>query len=99
MALEKSTNQQLVDYVKKNLAKGYTLDALRYSLVKQGYSRTSVDKSIELANREMAASAPKMVEKPVVKYQVIDDNEMAAKVAAQDAKPGFWKRFFRGFRD
>ena len=26
MALEKSTNQQLVDYIKKNLSKGYTLD-------------------------------------------------------------------------
>lgn len=96
--LEKSTNQQLVDYIKKNLSKGYTLDALRYSLVKQGYSRTSVDKSIELANRELAATAPKMVEKPQVKWETIDDNEMASKVAANDSKPGFWKRFLGGFK-
>lgn len=93
-----NTNQQLVEYVKKNLAKGYTIDALRYSLVKQGYSRTSVDKSIDLANREMAASAPKLIEKPVVRFQTIDDNEMAAKVAANDDKPGFWKRLFSGFK-
>jgi len=98
MISEKSTNQQLVDYIKKNLAKGYTLDALRYSLVKQGYSRTSVDKSIDTANREMASQAPKMVEKPVVKWETIDDGEMAAKVAAQDNKPGFWKRLFSGFK-
>lgn len=98
MLSEKSTNQQLIDYIKKNLAKGYTLDALRYSLVKQGYSRTSVDKSIDLANREMAAAAPKMVEKPVVKWEVIDDNEMAAKVAANNGKLGFWKRLFNGFK-
>lgn len=89
-----NTNQQLVDYIKKNLSKGYTIDALRYSLVKQGYSRTSVDKSIDLANREMAAQAPKMVEKPVIKWETIDDNEMAAKVAAQNSKPGFWRRLF-----
>lgn len=89
-----NTNQQLVDYIKKNLAKGYTLDALRYSLVKQGYSRTSVDKSIELANRELAAQAPKMVEKPVIKWETIDNSDMAAKVAANDSKPGFFKRLF-----
>ena len=94
MSSSVNTNQQLVDYIKKNLSKGYTLDALRYSLVKQGYSRTSVDKSIELANRELAVQAPKMVEKPQVKWEVIDDNEMASKVAANDSKPGFWKRLF-----
>ncbi len=98
MALEKSTNQQLVDYIKKNLSKGYTLDALRYSLVKQGYSRTSVDKSIELANRELAATAPKMVEKPAVKWEVLDNEDMAAKVAANESKPGFFKRFLSGFK-
>lgn len=89
-----NTNQQLADYIKKNLAKGYTLDSLRFSLVKQGYSRTSIEKSIEIANKQLASSAPKMEEKPVVKYEIIDEEEMKRKVAEQEGKKGFWKRLF-----
>ncbi|MBM3247204.1 hypothetical protein FJZ17_01515 [Candidatus Pacearchaeota archaeon] len=93
MSNPENQNQKLADYVKKNISKGYTLDALRYSLLHQGYSRTSVEKAIEIANRQLAAQAPKMSEKPVIKYETIDDEEMAAKIAAQD-KPSFWKRLF-----
>lgn len=90
-------NQQLADYIKKNLAKGYTVDSLRFSLVKQGYSRTSIEKSIEMANQQLATSAPKMVEKPTISYQVLDDNDMAARVAAQDAaSKGFFSRIWHG---
>lgn len=92
---EKGQNQQLADYIKKNLVKGYTADALRYSLLKQGYSRTSVEKAIEIANRQLAESAPKMEEKPVVKWEVIDDNDMKQKVAEQDGESrGFFSRLW-----
>lgn len=97
MANPTNQNQQLADYIKKNLAKGYTVDSLRFSLVKQGYSRTSIEKSIEMANQQLASSAPKMVEKPTITYQVLDDNEMAAKVAAQDASEGFFSKLKRKF--
>lgn len=98
MVNETSQNQQLADYVKKNIAKGYTSDALKFSLIKQGYSRTSVEKSIELANKQLAESAPKMNEKPVVKYEVIDSGELAAKMAAQDANKGFFGRIASWFK-
>lgn len=65
--------QQLADYIKKNLAKGYTLDALRFSLIEQGYSRISVEKAIEVANQQLAASAPLMKEKPQINYKVIPE--------------------------
>jgi len=88
-------NQQLADYIKKNLSKGYTQDSLKYSLIKQGYSRTSVEKAMELANKQLASNAPRMVEKPVVRFQTIDDDEMAAKMAAQDAaNRGFFGRIW-----
>lgn len=97
MANPVNQNQQLADYIKKNMTKGYTADSLKFSLMTQGYSRTSVEKAIELANKQLAESAPKMVEKPTVKYEVIDSDEMAAKVAAQDnAGKGFWRRLFGG---
>jgi hypothetical protein len=92
---EKGQNQQLADYVKKNLLKGYTADALKYSLLKQGYSRTSVEKSIELANKQLAESAPKMEEKPVVKWEVVDDDDMKQRVANQDgAGQGFFSKLW-----
>ena len=91
MANPVNQNQQLADYIKKNLAKGYTADSLKFSLISQGYSRTCVEKAIEIANKQLADSAPKMVEKPTVKYEVIDSDEMAAKVAAQDGKGFFGK--------
>lgn len=90
--LEKSQNQQIADYFKKNLAKGYTPDALKFSLLKQGYSKTSVEKAYETASRQQAHTAPKMVEKPTITYSY-DEEELKRKVAEQDS--GFFKRIWR----
>jgi SOS response regulatory protein OraA/RecX len=89
-----NTNQQLADHIKKNLSKGYTLDSLRYSLLQQGYSRTTVEKAIEIANKQLAETAPRMIEKPVIKYEVINNDDMASKIAAQDASEGFFSRMW-----
>lgn len=62
--------RQLVDYFKKNLPKGYTPDALKFALLRQGYSRTMVDKALRMANEEMAASAPVIKEEPKIIYEV-----------------------------
>ena len=77
--------QQLADYFKKNLSKGYTLDSLRFSLMNQGYSRISINKAIELANEQLAAVAPVMKEKPQIIYKSIPE-------AIEE--PGFFKRFW-----
>ena len=97
MPTQENTNQKLADYIKKNISKGYTMDALRFSLLNQGYSKTSVEKAIEIANKQLAAQAPKISDKPVIKYETVDDAEMAAKVAAQE-KPGFFARLFGGLK-
>jgi len=90
-------NQQLADYIKKNISKGYTIESLKYSLMQQGYSRTSVEKAMQIANKQMAENAPKMSEKPIIKYEVISDEDMAKKVAEQDNK-GFFRRIFDWFK-
>ena len=91
----KNQNQQLADYIKKNVSKGYTIESLKYSLMQQGYSRTSVEKAIEIANKQIGASAQRIQEKPIIKYQIVDDEEMARKVAAQDAaNQGFFKKIW-----
>lgn len=77
MTTEESYIQQLADYIKRNLAKGYTLDSLKISLEQQEYSRTSIENATKLANEQLAKSAPAMKEKPKIKYEIIDDIEQS----------------------
>ena len=65
-----SSVRQLANYIKRNLAKGYTLDALKMSLEQQEYSRTAIEQAIKLANEQLSKQAPKMIEKPVIKYEI-----------------------------
>jgi len=86
MALRKEDYlQKVVDYIKRNLAKGYTIDALRWALVKQGHSRTLVEKAIELTQKQLAASAPKLEPAPAPKIEI----------EREEKKRGFWARLFR----
>jgi len=81
--------QQLADYIKKNISKGYTADSLRWALINQGHSKLEIDKAIKLANEQLAASAPKMVEKPMIKVEV---------EPPIPEKQGFWSRIKSWFR-
>ena len=81
--------KKIVEYVKKNLKKGYTLESLKWALVDQGYSRTLVDLAIKDANLELSKEAPVLSEKPVITHEVIDENNTATEV-----KKSWWRRFF-----
>jgi len=84
-----SYKRKLVDYFKKNLAKGYTVDSLKWALINQGYSRAAVDIAIQQANKELAEKAPVLKEKPVIKYEIIDEYDNPIKI-----KKSWWKRLF-----
>ena len=71
MRREESYLLQLADYIKKNLAKGYTMDSLKWALINQGHSKVEVAKALELANRELAKQAPILKEKPVIQVETI----------------------------
>ncbi|MBS3079374.1 hypothetical protein J4218_04590, partial [Candidatus Pacearchaeota archaeon] len=79
------------EYVKRNIAKGYTLDSLKFSLMSQGYSRVSVEKAIDLANEQLAYKAPIMKEKPQISYRTFPVTQI------EEEKPGFFKKLFRKF--
>lgn len=70
MEQPKNLIDQLAEHIKKNIAKGYTLEALKFSLMNQGYSRISVETAIDKANQQLAASAPEMKEKPQIIYKI-----------------------------
>jgi hypothetical protein len=78
--------QQLADYFKKNLAKGYTLDSLRFSLINQGYSRISINKAVEIANEQLANSAPVIKEKPQITYKAYSED------GSIESNVGFFKQ-------
>jgi len=81
--------KKIIDYLKKNLKKGYTLESLRWALIGQGYSKTSVERAIEEFNKELARKAPILKEEPVIKYEIVDENDRPIKI-----KKSFWKRIF-----
>ena len=80
--------EQLVDYFKKNLKKGYTEESLKFALMRQGYSRTSIDQALTEANKLISREAPILREKPSISYEILDEHNKPVK------KRSFWKRLF-----
>ncbi len=81
--------RKIVDYFKRNLTKGYTSDSLKWALIKQGYSRAIVEMALEQANKELAEKAPILKDKPVIKYEIIDEHDQPVII-----KKSWWKRTF-----
>lgn len=87
--VEESKNYlaDLVDYIKKNLKKGYTKESMRWALVNQGYSKMEVDKALRMVDHELAQQAPILKTPPTIKYEVIEPKD-------EEVKKPFWKRMF-----
>jgi len=78
--------RKLMEYFEKNLKKGYTIESLKWSLIKQGYSRASVDLAIEKVHEEMAKKAPVLKTKPIIVHEIFDENDNPIKI-----KKPWWK--------
>lgn len=81
--------RKIIDYFKKNLSKGYTSDSLKWALIDQGYSRAIIEIALDQANKELAEKAPILKEKPVIKYEIIDEFDNPITI-----KKSWWKRFW-----
>jgi len=81
--------RKMIDYLRKNLKKGYTEDSLKWALTNQGYSKISIEDALRRVHKELAQKAPILKDKPVIKYEVIDQTGKAIEV-----KKSFWDRFF-----
>ena len=79
--------RKLVEYFKKNLSKGYTIDALKFALINQGYSRTIVERAIQQTTKELSEKAPILKDKPKITYEIIDADDKPISL-----KKPFWKR-------
>ena len=81
---------QLVNYIKKNLKKGYTKESLKWALIDQGNSRIQMDRAFKRAEEEMARQAPILKTKPKITYELVEPKIEDIKVE----KKSFWGRFF-----
>ena len=83
---DKNYLQNLADYVKKNLRKGYTKESLKWALVNQGHSRLEVEKALRLVDAELASEAPILKTKPVITFEAFEP--------PAEEKKSFWSRLF-----
>ena len=88
MAGKENYVEKLVEYIKKNLRKGYTKDSLRWALINQGHSKLEVDKAMKRVEQELSKDAPVLMTKPEIKMEVISPDNAVVE------KKGFWKRLF-----
>lgn len=82
------TRNKIIEYLKSNLKKGYTLDSLKWALIRQGYSRTMIEFAIKDLNKELSKQAPVLKEKPKITYEIIDEFDKPIKI-----KKPWWKFF------
>jgi SOS response regulatory protein OraA/RecX len=88
MKKEEGYIQQLANYIKKNIKKGYTKDSLKYALIKQGHSKLEIQKALTLAEEDLSHEAPVMKSKPEIKMEVIEPKNAVIR------KKSFWSRLF-----
>jgi len=83
----------LVNYLKKNLAKGYTFESLKWALINQGYSKAIIERAIAQTHKDLAEKAPVLKEKPRIKYEIIDENDNPITI-----KKSFFRKVFDFFK-
>jgi len=81
--------KSIIEYLRRNIKKGYTIESLKWALIGQGYSRAFVEASIDELNKELARKAPILKEEPIIKYEIVDEkNEPII------FKKSWWKSIF-----
>jgi len=78
---------KIMDYIRKNINKGYDEETLKWALISQGYSRVIVEESLSEIQKELAKQNNSEEEKPVIKYELLDKHFKPI-----PKKVSWWKR-------
>ena len=78
--VDNTYRSKLIEYVKRNLKKGYPTETLRIALIKQGYMRSMIDEAIKEATSQMASEVPIIKEKPQIEHEIISGDEIKSAV-------------------
>lgn len=84
--------RKIMDYLKKNLKKGYTEESLKWALINQGYTRILVEQAIRRVHEELAEEAPKIEEKPVIRHVVFDEEDTPIEIPQK--KKSWWGKLW-----
>ena len=76
---ESEYKKKLMDYLRKNMGKGYDTESLRWALVDQGYSRTLIDSAIKEASSELSKARAAAQEKPLITHEIVTDEQTTQK--------------------
>lgn len=88
MDKEAPYSAELVNYLKKNLKKGYTKESLRWALISQGHSKREVEKAVKRVDDELANEAPVLKTRPIIDYEIVEPKGIIAE------KKSWWKKWF-----
>ena len=86
MPKEKEVVTRIVEYVEKNLKKGYKIEELRWALITQKYSKIEIDKALAIINARTAKSQQEQKEKEIQAAMVVEEEKPVEK------KVGFFKK-------
>jgi hypothetical protein len=79
--MESNSKIKVIEYLKKNIKKGYPIETLRIALINQNYSRALIDEAIKEVVNQMAKEVPVIKDKPVIEHEIIieDNNKRVIK--------------------
>lgn len=78
---------RMVEYLLRNVKKGYNLETLKWALINQGHSRLEVEKALSMAQQKL--SQPVNTPKSSLPIQ----QQVAIQIEPEEPK-SFWKRWF-----
>jgi hypothetical protein len=93
--MESNSKLKVIEYLKKNIKKGYPIETLRIALINQNYSRTLIDEAIKEVVNQMAKEVPIIKDKPLIEHEIIieDNKEKVIK------EKGFFSRLIKYFKN
>ena len=83
-------SKNLVEYARKNIQKGYSIDSLRWALINQGHSRIEVDKALSTAQSEISRESVKSSQS---QNQSQNSQQSNMQINVEPEK-SWWQRFF-----
>ncbi len=91
MANEKETVTKIVEYVEKNLKKGYKSEELKWALINQKYSKIEIEKAMAIISARTAKAEKEQKEKEIKTAIVVEEIK-------PEVKESFSKKFFSKFK-
>lgn len=76
---------KIIEYLDRNIKKGYKIEDLKWALINQKHSKTEIDKAIKIIEAKMA----KPKEEPQKEIEIIEEK------AQIPEKKSFWQKLFK----